>query len=381
MKKVFIYIHQSVLKGGVEKVFYNLLNNLPDDEYQITVLNHCAYLTDDLNSVFYKGQKHRYWFFYDEWSTKPVKKFFQRVHNKLMPVILPVWLRMQRYDIAIAAQEGMYAKFVIDNIRAKRKLLWIHNDMMICRFTEKYFASAQDEKACYEQFDGVACVSDSVRLSMLERFGDMNNLHVVYNPIDTNEIDMKLLEKLPERGKETLFVSVGRLVEQKGFDRLLPICKKLNDEGFKYMVWILGEGSDRKKLEIFIQNNGLDNVKLLGNQKNPFVYMKQADWLLCVSRHEGFNMVLHEAVYCECPIITTLNAGTKEFLGDSKYGIVLENSDKAIEEGMRMVLSQTEIRDEYYLAALQRKSFVSLNGRMERIRSFIDGDIRTDIAE
>lgn len=377
MKKVFIYIHQSILKGGVEKVFYNLFNNLPDDEYQITVLNYCAYLTDDLQSVFYKGQKHRYCFYYDEWSSKPVTKFFQRIHNKLMPVILPIWLRMQRFDIAIAAQEGMYAKFVDENIRAKRKLLWIHNDMIRCRFTEKYFESPQDEKACYEHFDGVACVSDSVRHSMLERFGEMNNLYVVYNPIDTNEIDIKLEENLPEREEETLFVCVGRLVEQKGFDRLLPVCKKLNDEGFKYTVWILGEGSDREKLESYIQKNGLYNVKLLGNQKNPFVYMKQADWLLCVSRHEGFNMVLHEAVYCECPIITTVNAGTKEFLGESQYGIVLENSDQAIENGMREVLSNKVIRDKYHLAALERKDFVSLDGRMEVIRSFINGDGKT----
>ena len=374
MKKVFIYIHQSILKGGVEKVFYNLFNNLPDDEYQITVLNYCVYLTDDLKSVFYKGQKHRHWFYYDEWSSKPVKKFFQRVHNKLMPVILPIWLRMQRFDIAIDAQEGMYANFVDENIHAKRKLLWIHNDMMLCRFTEKYFESPQDEKACYEHFDGVACVSDSVRQSMLARFGEMSNLYVVYNPIDTNEIDIKLEENLPERGKETLFVCVGRLVEQKGFDRLLPVCKKLNDEGFKYTVWILGEGSDREKLESYIQKNGLYNVKLLGNQKNPFVYMKQADWLLCASRHEGFNMVLHEAVYCECPIITTVNAGTKELLGNSQYGIVLENSDQAIEDGMREVLSNKEIRDKYHLSALERKDFVSLDGRMEVIRSFINGD-------
>lgn len=374
MKKVFIYIHQSILKGGVEKVFYNLFNNLPDDEYEITVLNYCGYLTDDLQSVFYKGQKHRYWFYYDEWSNKPIKRFLQKVHNKVMPTILPIWLKMQRYDIAIAAQEGMYAKFVDENIRAKRKLLWIHNDMMLCRFTEKHFSSPKDEKACYEHFDRVACVSESVKQSMLERFGEMRNLYVVYNPIDTNEIDKQLREKLPERGTEPLFVCVGRLVEQKGFDRLLPICKKLNDEGFKYTVWILGEGTARAKLEEFTKNNKLENVKLMGNQKNPFVYMKQADWILCTSRHEGFNMVLHEAVYCEVPIITTENAGAMELLGNSQYGIVLENSDQAIEEGMRRVLSNNEIRDKYYLAAIGRKNFVSLDDRMKTIRSFIDGN-------
>ena len=225
MKRVFIYIHQSALKGGVEKVFYSIFNNLPDGEFQITVLNHCAYLTDDIHSVFYKGQKHRFWFYYDEWSKRPLKRFFQRIHNIVMPRILPYWLRMKQYDIAIAAQEGMYAQFVDKNIRAKRKLLWIHNDMMICRFTEKQFKSPQDERACYERFDGVACVSNSVKQSMIERFGYMRNLYVVYNPIDTKEIDSMLRSRLPERGGETLFVCVGRLVKQKGFDTLVPICK------------------------------------------------------------------------------------------------------------------------------------------------------------
>ena len=56
------------------------------------------------------------------------------------------------------------------------------------------------------------------------------------------------------------------------------------------------------------------------------------------------------------------------------FGIVLENSDQAIEDGMREVLSNKEIRDKYHLSALERKDFVSLDGRMEVIRSFINGD-------
>ncbi len=373
MKKLFVYIHQSILKGGVEKVFYNLFNNLPDDEYEITVLNHCAYLTDDLYTVRYKGQKHRYWFYYDEWSANPIKRFCQRVHNKIMPWLLPVWLRLQKYDIAIAAQEGMYARFVDENIRADRKLLWIHNDMMRCRFTEKHFASPEMEKVCYLRFDSIACVSDSVRISMLERFGKMDNLDVVYNPIDTNEIDSKLKEALPERPQGTLFVCVGRLAEQKGFDRLLPICKKLNDEGYQYTVWILGEGAGRRQLEQYIADNALTNVLLLGNQKNPFVYMKQADWLLCVSRHEGFNMVLHEAIYIETPIITTVNAGTEELLGDNQYGIVLKNTDEAIETAMRRALTDKSLRQKYCLAAQARKGFINLDRRMSKIVDFIEG--------
>lgn len=102
--------------------------------------------------------------------------------------------------------------------------------------------------------------------------------------------------------------------------------------------------------------------------------MKQADWLLCVSRHEGFNMVLHEAIYCECPIVTTLNAGTEEFLGDSEYGIVLDNTDEAIEKGMRKVLTNREIREKYYNAAKERKKTVSIEERMKTIQIFIEGN-------
>lgn len=373
MEKIFIYIHQSALKGGVEKVFYNLFNNLPNDLCKITVLNYCAYISNDIYDVRYKGQRQRYWFYYDEWSTNPVKKFLQRVHNKIMPIILPAWLKLQSFDIAIAAQEGMYAKFVVDNIKAKKKFLWVHNDMMLCRFTEKYFASPEEEKEYYEKFDGVACVSDSVRKTMIERFGAMNNLSVVYNPVDTNEIDNRIKVELPKRSDKTLFLCVGRLVDQKGFDRLLPICKRLNDEGFQYVVWILGEGPDRNKLESYIKDHSLKNVKLLGYQSNPFIYMRDADWLLCTSRHEGFNMVLHEAIWCETAVITTDNAGARELLGDSEYGIVLDNNVDAIYNGLKRVLEDSSLKDRYVEMAKCRKSFVSLDGRMNAIMTFLEG--------
>lgn len=371
-KKLFIYIHQSALRGGVEKVFYNLFQNLPDNKYEITVLNYVVYLTNDLKQVKYKGQKKRLWFYYDEISTKPFIRFIQRIHNKIMPTLLPVLLKLQKYDIAIAAQEGMYAKFVEKNIRAKKKLLWIHNDMLLCRFTEKHFSSPTEERQCYLQFDKVVCVSESVKDTMLKRFGEMGNLCVCFNPIDTNEIDCLLREGIPNRPKETLFVCVGRLVEQKGFDRLLPICKKLNDEGFRYHVWIIGEGEDRKKLEAYISDNNLSNVELLGYKSNPFIYMKCADWFLCVSRFEGFNMTLQEATYCGTPIITTLCAGAQELLSNNEFGIIVDNSEAAIDSILHSVLSDKEINKTFKKRIMLRKSFVALNERIKRIDGIMD---------
>lgn len=366
-KKLFIYIHQCILKGGVEKVFFNLLNNLPKDQYDITVLSYIAYLTDDIYAGLYPENVRRVWLYYDEFAPKGFRRLRQRIHNFLMPRLYPLWLRFRRFDTAIAAQEGMYARFVDEKVRADRKLLWIHNDMSICHWTQKEFGSTEAEKACYDRFDRVVCVSRSVAESMQSVFGPMDNLCVCYNPIDTAEIDQKKNAFTVDREEAPLFVAVGRLADQKGFDRLLRICSRLNADGFDYRVWVIGEGEDREKLEAQRRNSNLENVRFLGKKENVFPYIKVADWLICTSRHEGFNMVLYEAAWCGTPSITTDNAGTKEFLGDSQYGIVVPNDENAVYETMCRILSQPELHPKYKHAIKKRKAFIDLQERIAQI--------------
>lgn len=84
-----------------------------------------------------------------------------------------------------------------------------------------------------------------------------------------------------------LFVLVDWLI--KGYDRLLDVCERLNIQGYKYSVWIIGEGEDRFLLEKIIAEKQLGNVKLLGLKSNPYIYMKQADWLLLPSRQKALE--------------------------------------------------------------------------------------------
>ncbi len=370
-KKLFIYIHQCILKGGVEKVFCNLLNNLPQEKYEITVLSKIAYLTGDIYDGLYPGNVKRRWLYYDEFSSGGLKRLLQRLHNILMPRLYPLWLRLRKFDTAIAAQEGKCAEMVAKYIRSDRKLVWIHNDMTLCHTTAEVFGSIEKEKRCYECFDRVICVSATVADSMNAVFGEMRNLVVCYNPIDTHEIDGKYVEPLPKRENVPTFVAVGRLAEQKGFDRLLRVCRRLNRDGFDYRVWILGEGEKRPELEAEIAKGGLENVSLLGNKSNPFAYMKTADWLICTSRHEGFNTALQEAVWCGVPILSVENSGTRELLGDSEYGIVTENTEDAFYEAMTRVLTQPQLLDHYRQAVAQRRAFIDLKGRIAAIEELL----------
>ena len=148
---------------------------------------------------------------------------------------------------------------------------------------------------------------------------------------------------------------------------MLRVCSRLNADGFDYRVWIIGDGKDRENLEIQRKESRLENVQFLGKKSNVFPYMKTADWLICTSRHEGFNMVLYEAAWCGTPSITTDNAGTREFLGDSQYGIVTENDETAFYEAMKQVLSDPELLPKYRKAIETRRSFIDLSGRIEAI--------------
>ena len=326
-----------------------------------------AYLTDDLNAKLYPNNVRRVWFYYDEFTPKGLVRIKQRIHNFLMPRLYPLLLRFLRFDTAIAAQEGMYAQFVDEKVKAKRKLLWIHNDMSICHWTKKVFSNNEAEKNCYNQFDHVVCVSKTVANSMNLVFGQMGNLCVCYNPIDTAEIDQKLNAFTVPREDVPLFVAVGRLADQKGFDRLLRVCSRLNADGFDYRVWILGDGEDREKLEEQRKNCNLENVQFLGKKSNVFPYMKTADWLICTSRHEGFNTALQEATWCKIPIISVENSGTNELLEFGRYGIVTENDETAFYEAMRQVLSDPELLPKYRKAIETRRSFIDLPGRIEAI--------------
>jgi glycosyltransferase involved in cell wall biosynthesis len=372
-KKLFIYIHQGILKGGVEKVFFNLLNNIPIEEYDITVLSVMGYLKNDFDSQLYPSQVKRYCLMWDELSTSnPIRRICQKIHNRIFPLFYKLMLRFKHYDIAIAAQEGMYADFIINYVKARKKFLWIHNDISQCHWSLNYFKTNQAEFDCYKQFNKIICVSESVKSSMIQVFGKMDNLCVCYNPIDTHEIDAKLQEQLPEKLPSPWFVCIGRLANQKGYDRLIEVCHRLNEEGYKYQISILGDGEDKNLLEGLLKEYDIRNIHLLGNKENPFVYVKQADWLLLPSRHEGFGMVLHESVYCCTPIITTQVAGAKELLGESEYGIIVENSKESIYNGMKKILDNPQIHEEYKEAVKRRVPFVNLNKRIDKILNVLN---------
>lgn len=368
-KRILIHVHRVELLGGVEKVLYNLINNLDLNKYDITVLE---YSRTTKSLEVYDNKIKLYNLYFDKLSNNKICRLYQRIYIKFSKHIIPIILNLKHYDLAIAFQEGIYAQF-IEKIHAKKKLLWIHNDMCKGHWTGKYFCnSLEREKACYDEFDNIVCVSRDVLESMNLKFGKFNNLCVKYNPIDTNQILNMQDDYIEEHvSYKPLFIAVGRLCNQKGYDRLLEAIKRLNKENYILEVWILGEGEDREILEQFIIDNNINNVKLLGNKKNPYKYMKLADWIICTSRYEGFNTVLQEATFIGKPIVTTNNAGAEELLGKNEYGIIINNDKESIYKKLKDILENPRLEKEYKKKVLERKNFISIESRIRSIEELL----------
>ena len=152
----------------------------------------------------------------------------------------------------------------------------------------------------------------------------------------------------PFSKRHLTLAAVGRLSEEKQYDMLLHVHKRLLDEGFSHDLWIVGEGAERGKLEAYITENGLsDSVRLFGFQSNPYPYMKAADLLVCSSSYEGLSTFVTEGLILGKPIVTTECSGMRELLGDSEYGLITDNSEEALLTGVRQLLSDGSRRSEY----------------------------------
>lgn len=133
----------------------------------------------------------------------------------------------------------------------------------------------------------------------------------IFNPVNTDLLQKGVTGGLREslaRPDQRLFIGAGRLVSQKGFDRLIECLKGWKDRDDWRLV-ILGDGPDQEKLQQMIDREGLRQIALAGFESRPGSYFAVADAFLLPSRHEGLPNVVLEALALGAPVIAADSAG------------------------------------------------------------------------
>jgi glycosyltransferase involved in cell wall biosynthesis len=162
-----------------------------------------------------------------------------------------------------------------------------------------------------------------------------NRIRAIYNPVINDTLTNLAAEPVshpwligPASRQYKTLVSVGRLVEQKGYDVLL-LALQLAKNSLDCRLIIIGGGPLLSDLENTARQLGIsDIVDLVGWQTNPYKFVARADLFVLSSRWEGLANVLIEALACGCPVVSTnCRYGPEEILECGKYGALARVDD------------------------------------------------------
>lgn len=376
MKKKIMIMVNSLYGGGAEKVLQTLLRHLDLTRYDITLY---SMHRETLDPAYYPTDIH-YRAVFDEVSCRNrclqgILTLFYKIRGKLFSYCAPsLFYRLfirGTFDVEIAFIEGESTRIISGSTnRASKKYAWVHVDLEQNPWTSFLYYSVNEEARRYQKFDRIFCVSNEVRASFLRKYQvDPAKAETLYNPIDREEILQKSREPAILPIKNTLkLVTVGRLVHQKGYDRLVRVADRLLQEGFDFVLYIIGDGEERASLEQYIREHNLqDNVILLGYQANPYRFMRLCDLFVCSSRAEGFSTVITEAVILGLPIISTDCAGVREIFGEELCGMIVPNSEDALFEGLRYIFASKDEFELYRQGSRHRGTVFDIQ---EHIRKF-----------
>lgn len=330
MKKILFGI-TSLTIGGAERVLVDLANELCND-YDITIF------TIYPNGEFEKSLSNKI----------KLKSLYSKRYNelsKIQKVFVPlkVWINKnqiykkyikENFDVEIAFLEGPITRLISVKNRDTKKVAWIHNDIsrVFGNNLKSKIKRYIDEKI-YNKFDELVFVSKDNKKSF-EKIYKNNAVkkEIIYNYINSENILKKSNDEIPEifAEDELNFVTVARLVEQKGIDRLIRVHSKLIKENLKHKIWVIGDGPEYKKLESLVDSNNVkDTFKLLGKRENPYPYIKKADYFCLLSYFEGYGMVLEEAKILGKDILIT-NTAAREAVEGYEYATIIENNENDI---------------------------------------------------
>lgn len=307
--------------GGTNKSLENLLALMDKDKYDIAV--YCLYEDggDYYKKVFapfiIKKSRLYYWL-HDNIYTRKIMGFINKVTNAdhftfLYKYEAKYLQRKYNFDIVVAYQEGKVTE-VGTYFHGVKRIAWVQCDYPQLVGDVRY----QTDKAYYDSYDKIVCVSDYTANSMRNFFKlPVGKVIGIHNTLDVKYIVSKAEGNVPEfDGSVFNIVSIGRLHEEKQFEKIPQIVSQMKVPTPFYW-YIIGSGPDEELIRSEIEKYHLqEKVILLGMKDNPYPYIKKTDLVVMTSRTESFSYVIAEAKVLHTPVLSNDFPVAYEVLND-----------------------------------------------------------------
>ena len=373
MKKKVLFMVSSMNIGGIEKSLLSLLEVIPKDKYDITVLTlekkggFLEYIPNNVRvieaewfkevkpiimdtpqntiKVYLKSKKlfKTLLFIYSYYKSKNTGDRYIYYKN----ILKSIPTNDKYYDVAIAyaGPTEIIDAYIGHKVNSKKKIAWVHFDVSKYRINEKLY------KSLYRKFDKIFTVSNEANKKLNE---------IIPSTIGKSEVLLNIISKglICDMANEYIdldkdfdgikIITVGRLSKEKGQDLAIETLAKLKRNGYKVRWYCIGEGNNRKKYEHLIKEKGLEaDFILLGEIPNPYPYIKNADIYVQTSRHEGYCLTLAEAKCLSKPIISTDFISAYEQIESGVSGIIVKTNEEEIYIAILKIIENSSLRDTF----------------------------------
>jgi glycosyltransferase involved in cell wall biosynthesis len=251
------------------------------------------------------------------------------------------------YDVAISFSNNIdnrsvyfgSNKFVLEKTKANRKITWLHVDYKEMNLNNVF------NRREYEKFDSIVHVSYAVEKSFLAYFPEMKNRSkVIYNAVPVSQIERLSEEINVKKSAHFTIVSVGRLDENKSPLSYIHVARYLKEMKIDFHWTIIGDGPKKTELLINIEESQLsENITFLGEVKNPYPYMKNADLFVSASKSESFGLAIAEALALETPVVVRYFPAIEELVTNNINGIISYGGDDSLADCVFSILDDTRM--------------------------------------
>ncbi len=327
MKNIAILIYDYSLLGGVQRVTYNLTEQMKRNGLPIECLI-SLHNTVQVNYNYSVPVEVSHHDRVDEfWLRGVVDKYTIRnviVQVEDLKVLYPIMAQLCSlgccvFPVLHSSPYNWFRKYYdIDQYLSSPRFL-LQNIKMRFYWRPLHYKLFRDVLDKY----GMICVSNQARIELCEILSipyDTDKVKYIYNPIFDGCLDVNV-----SNSKKNTIVYAGRLSIEKRPMVMLKLWKEIMPAFPEWTFYILGDGPERKRMENYIIKNDLKRVVLTGVVSNVFDYYGESKIAILLSKYEGLpTSILEAGLYENALLVSDSDGGAKDIVVNGLNGFIVD---------------------------------------------------------
>lgn len=362
MKLMFVI--GSLQGGGAEHVLTTVCNNLADRGHEVILIYNFQFKAYFVNDKVRQIDTNS--FEKDTSKGTPLTRYYNKAANRFRDYrFFKNLIKTEKPDAVTCFLQNWAWQLALI---CKGRVPLVYSERNTFDRDYKYFNDFLCKKVWYHFGDAVTVMTYYDKAYLRHTY---KNVYVMHNPLSYEPLSEE--EFISSFSQRKNLLACGRLVPEKGFDKLIKAFANIADEFPEWDLNIAGQDMQNRNYSIvlreMVKSYGMENrIHFIGFHKDMDNIMKQHSVFCLCSRHEGFPNVLSEALSMGMAVVSfDIVTGPREIIIDGLDGVIVENQNvDALTVGLRKLLSDENQRKAFGLKAVENIKRFSPSGIIDK---------------